>query len=356
MELIAQPEPPLDCYGLEHDAKADVCASCVHAAGCVERMGDREGRVPVHKLKFMLLPPLLRPTKLDVPKTATDFKSTYAICHQQVFGSVTREDPSRAQSLAVKYAKRAGCDMRMYILTNMTGHALAKPDEPFYAGFLADGRALLRVKTYMEICAQRYGGLSDAALGMVTDSNVSATEINHRMQRSEALAGAWIIQYKLRCSGNAVAPMLTELELKLDPNWLAIEPEYGETIDAHLVEPGMPTSLREKRHAVCEAHARMKKSSAQAAGNFRARERAFPNVLTTVLSEFGYSTDDFEAPDVPVEDTLKLWSRLGLAVQHYECMKYLDGQRSACVESGISMQSAESGRDPERRYRNLLDS
>lgn len=346
--------PPLDCYGLEHDAQNERCAVCPHAAACVERMGDREGRVPVHKLRFMLVPARLRPTKLDVPVMATDFKSTYAICHQQVFGSVTKEDPSRAQSLAVKYAKRAGCDMRMYILTNMTGHALAHPDEPFYAGFLADGRALLRVKTYMEICAQRYGGLSDAALGMVTDTKVSAFELNHRMQRSEALAGTWIIQYKLRCSGNAVVPMLTELELKLDPNWLAIEPAYAETVDAHLDEPGMPTSLRDKRHTVCEAHARMKKNMAQATGNFRARERAFPAVLMMVLSKFGYSTDDFEAPDVPIEDSLKLWSRLGLAIQHYECMKYLDGQRSACVDSGITM-AQPAVADPDYRYRKLLE-
>lgn len=335
MDLTAHPEAPLPCYGLEHDVKNAQCAACPHAVNCAVAMGDREGRVPLHRLQFRLTPSLLRSTAPSVTVEQSDFGSTYAVCHQQVFGSVSSENPSRYSALAAKYARRSGCDLRLYVLACMMGHALAHPDARFYAAFLADGRALSRAKTYVGICAERYGGMSDAAIGMVTGTRVAAFELNSRMRKSEAAAGKWIIQYKLKYGGSAVEPLLAALETSLDPNWLAIEPAYcASTLTlAPDEESRTPSSVKKHRHAVREAHARMKRNRAQAVGNFRARERAFPGVILSVLEEFGYAPDDFEAPDVPVEDTLQFWSRLGQAVQHFECMKYLDGKRCACVSS-----------------------
>lgn len=140
------------------------------------------------------------------------------------------------------------------------------------------------------------------------------------MLESEVLAGRWTINFKLESEGPPYPAIFEELEKDLDPNWLAVEPHYAEVIEAYSRRESL-ASNSDTKHAILDVYARLKSHKHEAIGNFRAREKAMPKAIKTVLGEIEYTPRDFEIREEPITDPLRFWQRLGLAVQHMECLK-----------------------------------
>lgn len=284
-------------------------------------MGIRANRVTLDLLKFQLLPPGL-PRRHDVPtRDGRDFNEVYQTTYRQVYGTNSGESLGRVKDRVLELANRAKVSVPMFMLTNMVGHQLTWPEVPFCPKHLVDNRALYRVKLYAKTCREKFGVLDAHALDNVTQDQTARYDIESRMLESEVLAGHWIIEWKLQNEGPPFDAMFEALEEQLDPNWLAIEARYQPRL---LEVIARPTS--DVHHAVADAVRVLKKRKHEAQGTFLARERAMPQAILQVLGLFGYMPQDFEAQDAPVSDTLRLWHRLALAIQHIECLKYIDSQ------------------------------
>jgi hypothetical protein len=284
-------------------------------------MGMRANRVALDALTFDLLPPGL-PRPRSVPtRDGRDFDEVYQTTYRQVYGSNPGSSLGQITDRVLDLANRAKVSVPMFMLTNMVGHQLAWPDVPFKPGHLVDNRALYRVKVYAEACREKFGTLDAYALDNVTGDTTARYDIERRMVESEASVGSWIITWKLDHEGPPFEAMFDALEERLDPSWLAIETRYQPRLAELLSHP-----TSEAHHAIAKAHRSLKKRKHEAAGVFLARERALPLALKRVLGQFGYSMQDFEAEAKPVTDTLRLWHRLALAIQHIEVLKFVDGQ------------------------------
>lgn len=292
-------------------------------------MGAREGRVTLDLLKFKLVPEALNLKFRGITQEEEDFQSVYDLCYQQVFGRHPGQSAQSCYEMVRALADKAACSVKLFVMANMLGHQLTWPDQVFTARTMVDNRALFRVATYSSVCIQKFGSLTERTLDLVAGRGLADYEIGRRLRASEALAGEWIINHRLFSDGLPYSPLFEALETQLDQNWLAIEPHYLDTFTPHISDPGDASERREHRHAVKQAMARLKKHRNQAFGNFRARERALPDTLGDVLAKFGYRLTDFEAANRPVTDPLHFWNRVGLAVQHYECLKLLNGQPNA---------------------------
>jgi hypothetical protein len=53
-----------------------------------------------------------------------------------------------------------------------------------------------------------------------------------------------------------------------------------------------------------------------------------PAVVSRVLHHFGYRPNDFEIERTPVTDAMDFWVSIARAIQHVECLRYIDGDRS----------------------------
>jgi hypothetical protein len=139
------------------------------------------------------------------------------------------------------------------------------------------------------------------------------------MLRSEIEAGRWIIEWKLEHGGMPYTPMFDALEETLDVNWLAIEPKFEPRLHSYFLRlKATPSS-----HDLSEKLIALKRRRPEAFANFKAREAALPVAVTHVLNEFGFVPSDFQHEDVPVTNALVFWHHLALAIQHFECLKWV---------------------------------
>lgn len=317
-------EAPLPCYAIDYEADDVACQKCPHSKGCRELMGDDVDRVAVNKAKFSLVPDSFHHRSMKVTESERDLQATYDQTYTLVFGTnpvgAVRNGPK-----VVQLAEEARCSVKMFMFTCMFGHLQQRsnPNDLFNPAMLATGLALHRVNTYANACRSKYASFNITAMDQLAHSLVNrAYDLNMRMLASEVKAGKWIIEFKLFNDGHPYDPMLRTLEDVLDPNWLAIEPRYSETLLAYSRREIEDTPLKTRNKAL-EIFGRIKKHRNEALSNFLAREQAMPEAVDLVLSAFDHGPFDFQIVNKPVTDSLRFWYRLGLAIQHFECVKLL---------------------------------
>lgn len=320
--MIKPIESPLECFGVEHDFASEICQKCEHRARCQEFMGYRLNRVAVPFALFDLIPDTIQYRTAERDVDERDIEAIYNEMYRLIFGENARSSIGKFKARIIELAEEAQCSIPMFILTVMFAHDFAYPGKTFTAGILADNRALGRVKLYADACRAKYASFDISSLSKLTHVNLAQLDLKRRMLDSEVKAGRWIIEYKLTNAGAAWPQVFQALEKELDPNWLAIEPHYEEILIAYSKRLDV-SGDQETRHIALETFARLKKHKHQAIANFRARESIMPEAIRKVLGELRYDARDFEIDREPVKDALKVWNRLGLAIQHLECLLFV---------------------------------
>jgi len=322
--MLTPVESPLSCFGLEHRPETARCKACPHFDRCATYMGIRLNRIQVSEAKFDLVPKDYVRAWEQHDADLRDIKAIYSAVYRQVFG----EDPVGYIGIdtdrVAALSDRAQCSVPTFMLTCMFGHKQVYSGA-FAPWMLTDNRALNRVNTYGKACLEKYGEFSVNSLDKVVKDDLVGFDIEGRMLRSEIKAGHWIIEYKLENSGKPYMPMLMALENELDAGWLAIEPCYEEVIQANSRTLDRPVEKEDVRHEAILLHKRLKKHKHQAIAHFRARENALPKAVVAVLEEQGFAPGDFELKNEPVTNPLLFWNRLGTAIQHFECLKFVNG-------------------------------
>jgi hypothetical protein len=289
-------------------------------------MGDRLSRIAVSEAQFALVPDTIPRRTEELNEDYRDVEATYCACYRQVFG----EDPVGYVGLyrekVFKLADACQVTVPMFILINMFGHFQAFPETVFTPAMLVDNRAANRVRVYASACRKKFGSLSTQLLDTATNGDLVIYLLDKRMRESEILAGRWLIDYKLYHAGQPYELLFNELENELDPAWLATEQHYKQFIDDWSVRKNAPLDKETwaTRHAALEIYKRMKKHRHEAISNFHSREKAMPEAVKTVLNERSYAPADFEITSRPVTDPLNFWSRLGTAIQHMECLLFVN--------------------------------
>lgn len=347
---IPQPtavKAPLPCYGTGYSAKDAECAACPHRPGCMEIMERKLRYVPLRLAKFDLVPPdydlVYEKTFAEDPEIAA-MQRTYVACYRTIFG---KHPPDSAQSRAPQIAdaaKRNDCSIRLYLLACMLGHSIHQGTlkelagrakaAPFtvrhLTGKIAEGRA----KMFRETCAKEYGTFSVSSLDTLSGLSLDKDSPEYKVLTSEVKVGHFIVDYKIGQGGPVYQALYRELETTLDPLWLAIEESYKVTIlDGHLARPRGTDTEKSHRFAVTQAITYLKKHKQAGLMVHITRQDLMPKAIREVLSLFGYGVDDFEIENTPVTDPINLWVTLGLAIQHHQCLKYLDDEHSMLFRS-----------------------
>ncbi len=312
---------PLPCFAIEHNPKSQMCQECPHNADCRDFTGYRLNRVTLDAAQFDFIPKLLAYKKAAWEVDEENVEATYAEAYRQVFACDPKDSVGKFKGAVLALAKRIDCSVSMFMVTCMFAHAQSS-SEQFTAGILADGRALNRVQSYAEACRKTYASFTIHSLSALTKMDMSTFDLSRRMLESETKAGSWIIQYKIENAGLPYPAIFEALEAELDPNWLAIENHYLEILMDYSRRKDVPGD-EETRHMALTTFARLKKHKHQGISSFRARERIMTQAIRNVLGTIYYEMDDFEIENKPITDPLKFWHRLGQAVQHMECLKFV---------------------------------
>lgn len=337
---------PLACFGLEYVATDATCASCPHRVECHQCLGTRSDRIPLARAEFQLLPPGFK-----LPASAADavfddpeipeIERVYKDCFISVFERVppSGDRLGRVAPQLVEAARKANCTLRLYFLANMVGHRAqqqrllktndrAQPTR-FSNKMLLGTVAEKRVQTYATVCRKDYGTFSPASLSVAAKHDVEKNALSQRMLSSEVAAGYFIVDWKISCGGPVEEALYRERELTLDPVWLATEPTYALTVIApYLQRRSGSTLIQSHRFSVVQTTTEFKKNRGLAILAFKTRESIMPKATSEVLRLVGHASLDFEIMDQPVTSTVEYWRLLGLAIQHYNCLRYYRGEPS----------------------------
>ena len=121
--------------------------------------------------------------------------------------------------------------------------------------------------------------------------------------------------------------MLVAKELTLDPVWLAIEPAYQEILEDHRNDrTAASPAVAQHRFKAVRALVELKRNKKLAVAAFETRQSVIQPALAKALSNFGYSPDQFEIKPAKVSDPLWLYERIGLALQHLNCLEAASGE------------------------------
>lgn len=338
---------PLPCYGTGYSAKDSECVVCPHRQGCVEIMGRKLRYIPLSKAQFDLVPLdydlVYENTFAEDPEIAA-MQRTYIACYRTVFKEHPLDNAlSKAEQIS-SAAKRNDCSIRLYMLACMVGHSIhqgtlkemvgrAKP-ALFTVRHLLGKVAETRAKTFRDTCAREYGTFSVSSLDTWTGLTLDRNSPEHKLLTSEMKVGHFIVDYKIAQGGPVYEPLYAELETTLDPLWLAIEESYKVTIlDKHLAKPRGTDLEKSHRFSAIQTIAYLKKHKQAGSMAFVARANIMPKAVSEVLSLFGYGPDDFEIENKPVTDPIDMWVKVGLAIQHHQCLRFLAGEHSMLFRS-----------------------
>lgn len=306
---------PLKCYGVEYDRADQVCQKCPHSKECRSVSQVRRGKVKLSKIEFDFVPADL--SKFAVQES-DDADALYKLCFRLVFGDEQPDSLRRFQDAEHKLilaAETARCSMKLFIMCVMLARKQLAPGTRFYASYLFAKGAPVLVNDYRSMAREKYGTFDSESLATLTGGD-ELTRAKSKILNSEVLAGMWIIGHKLRFSGSPTDKFFAENELKLDASWLCLEPSYYVWHDAH---PPVSPAIQKHRAEVHRINGWFRKRKDVATAHFELRSKMFHQALMEVLDKQGYTTDDFEAPEI-VTDAVKFWSRLGLAIQHMNCL------------------------------------
>ena len=339
---------PLECFGDGYQATDMDCAVCPHRQRCMVVMGKRRTHVPLSAAQFKLVPDsyelVYEKTFIEDPEIA-DMPRTYIACYRTLFAQHPK-DTSRVQQEAdsiARAARRNDCSVRLYMLACMMGHAVEQSQRvkhngrnavPFLVKHLLGKIPETRAKMFRDLCAKDYGTFSVSALSTLTGTLVDKSSPEYKLLTSEIKAGQFIVDWKSKQGGPVYEALYSELELTLDPMWLAIEDSYKVYVLDPYQENHRGTDMEKShRHAASMSINYLKKHKQAGIMAFQARESIMNKALGSVLSLIGYGLDDFLIENEPVTDTIGMWVSIGLAVQHHQCLRYLNGERSTLFRS-----------------------
>jgi hypothetical protein len=339
MERIAQPVPK-PCYAVEFDLTNPVCRECEFQTGCYEALGVRKHKITLEKVEFELVPKGFGITKIpcDDPELPT-IERTYILCHQTIFGRRPKDKIGQHLSSILTNVRKSKASIRMFMLANMVAYQqqqrliaekTASSEKMYYSSLLFTyANSVSRVEMFREMCQKEFGTFSLSSLDTLTEGGYAENDIERRMEHSEVTAARTLIGYKIRNGGPGWAQVYEHQELTLDPHWLATEKTYEDTILKPYWAGDKGTKAQAShRYSVCQVLAQMKKKRDWAIAVFQARERMMQPCISRVLHSFGYGVKDFEVEQVPVTSAMDFWLGIARVIQHVECIRYIDGDRS----------------------------
>lgn len=339
---------PLPCFGLEHDRYDPQCRACPHADDCVVYMGSRANKVPLDRLKFDLTPEdapekfqdSLRAEALDVDDPELPhLQRLYTDCYASVFHQNPVDNVSQFKNEIAINAQKAQCSVRMFILANMVAHSVHEQTvisntqknraAKFRARLLSGDLSVKRAKTYQEMCHDRFGTFSLTSLAVLTDSD-DKDVLADTMLRSEVTAARWLVRYKIFNGGPAEMFMYESEELHLAPEWLAIEKSYIDLILFPREKGTLKASdaVDRHRHSARLTHGFYKRNSNNQRLAFLTRQSIMPEAVRQVVSIFRHTPADFLYPRETITQPMVFWNELGIAIRHYHCWLYLNGEPS----------------------------
>jgi hypothetical protein len=347
MERIPQ-TAPLPCYGLERSMADPQCQTCPHTEGCRLHMGVRDGKVPLDKVKFKIAPAcfdmeVLRAEDPELPH----LQRLYCDCYASVFQRNPVDNVSLYRKQIIDNANKASCSVRMYLLANMVAHVVHERTvvghtekaraATFTAKLLAADFGVKRAQTYQQLCHDRFGTFNLTSLSVLADTDQKNT-LADIMLNSEMVAACWLVRHRIFHSGESEPLMYEDKELQLAPEWLATE----ETYLRHVLRPYCGRTLKgteaveRHRHNALQTHKYYKKHVTAQKLAWITRQQIFPEAVRRVCANFNHKPGDFlhertfvVDPNVqPVRSPLDFWRTLGLAIRHYHCWLYVNGEQS----------------------------
>lgn len=321
---------PLSCFGLEYSPANEVCQQCKFQKDCRKYMGRRENRVTLGHAEFQLTP-----GSLEYGVEAFNFVGMYRVAYERVFDHPA--PPVNLKTLKAKFpdfqktllelAKSLNVGVETYITASMMAF-----DSRNIEGRVFNPQILFRpsnakqIEKYKKFAIKEMGTFDAGSLETLIYGE-STESISSRLLRSEIVAGEWIVGYKIRNAGSGIKHLYEARELSLDPIWLATEESYWELILKGDTVRGAD-SVSNHRHAVNRIRRLLKKDGqaqhAKARYVFELRNKIMPRAVETVLSRHGLHPDDLEREATPVTNSLQMWERVGLAIQHLRCLEYLE--------------------------------
>ncbi len=336
------------CYGLEQFPTNPLCPTCPHKTGCAELMDHLAGRIKITEAAFRFVPPLLEyrytvdeAFRIDLDRS--NIEKVYAFCHEWVFGYSPKSRIGKYEEAIMARVVQAETSLKLFFLANMYGWKQSK-QTPFYAKVLTMEHAIEVLHTFAKTCDKAYGVFDTTTLDRLNAREGDMGWIEDHLLNSEVIAGSWIVNYKLFNSGDIETRLYRECEEALHPYWLAIETSYWvEVFRKHLAEPNpnLATTLKRHRSNVSNTIGKLKKEPLRSVMAFTGRERIMPKAIEKVLALRGLSADDFLVePGYQVRCSIRFWTALAIAVQHVECLRFVNKIPSAF--DGIGIGSAQT--------------
>lgn len=344
MERIAR-ELPLACYGLKQDSSNVLCPSCAHKPACAEAMGHRLGKIPLSRVKFSFVPSGLKHDERFSDNNLADpdlddIEALYQACHKVVYGRFSDNAVGEWARPVTENIRTSGVSARMFMTTCMVAH-LKTSNANFNPVALTKKSSLSRVKVYEETCREQHACFDFESLQLVTKETMTEDSLEARMLRTETFVGDYVVSFKLTDRGSALPSLFEEREMALDVNWLATDENYYNQVLVPHLQTRSGTRMQVKfRYAVSKIRGELKRHSKRAVAVFKARESIMSQAIRNVLRKHNLEPDDIEYPDCEVIDAAKFWNKIGLAVQHWECLKYLDGLPN-CYSKGLPVYRAD---------------
>jgi hypothetical protein len=339
MERIAQ-SVPKSCYAVEFDLSNPVCQTCEFQQSCYDALGARKQRVALDKVEFTLVPKAFGLSKIpcDDPELPT-IERTFILCHQTIFGRRPKDRIGKHLNSILANVRKSKVSIRMFMLANMVGyqqhqltvaaHTDREEKKYYHPKHMIYDHSVKRVEMYREMCQKEFGTFNLSSLDTLTEGGYAENDIERRMEHSEITAARAVVGYKIHRSGPPWEMVYEHQELTLDPHWLATEETYTTAIiTPYLAGNKGSKAQANHRYSVLQVKAQMKKKKDWAIAVFQARERMMPAVVSRVLHHFGYRPNDFEIERTPVTDAMDFWVSIARAIQHVECLRYIDGDRS----------------------------
>lgn len=338
MERIAQ-KTPTPCYGLEFDLTTPECQACTLQKDCFTQLGRRSNVVPVSRAEFKLVPSKFNidAENLLDPETP-HVERTYVLCFQTIFRKRPKDTVGRHKAKVLELVKAAKCSMRLYMLTVMIAWREKQKDIVgkskistgiFTAKMLARNHAFSQLSMYREMCRKEFGTFDLSSISTLVEEEYAESDMERRLYMSELVAAKQFVAMKIHTGGPVWDRLYSAVELQLDPYWLAIEESYEE----HVLKPylehrhGTKTEARH-RHSVAQVKSQLKKHKQFAIGVFQTRETVIRKAISPVLYTFGYTPEDFEVVNEPFTSAMEFWVMLARAIQHDQCLKFLNGDRN----------------------------
>lgn len=332
---------PLPCYGYEY-SECPQCAACPNVGECSDLCARSPKRIPMSLATFSLIPKTLQSYCADRSKlSAGGLQHAYICCYRAMYQKYPESGDYASGYLRKIQASCAllNCGTCEYILACMMGHqrrcsdtaipeSERAPFEKFRAFHLVGSAAHRSAAAYASICRDRYGSLAKGTLETIASERLSEYSLGKRFIDSEVTAALWVTNYKLRYGGNAYAAMYKEIELHLDPEWLAIEPSYTAVLNEYFEKPRGRDALSDHRSQVIRVMHTFKTRKTHQCAIFMQRQEIMPIVVQRVCTELGYSADNFEVKDKPVVDIMAFWANVARAIQQYELILFLEGAKS----------------------------